>query len=450
MQNAALALFALTNQLGSFSNQLGTVLPSRRVTTPGRAVVAHSLSEWYPTPDVTNNWKDVRDHLEERRDLLASIKAALERPKFHSGFDHRTAFPDFLIPGLREMTQLFKELQLQALYELHRSNPEAAVQSLQLALRFVTLLQEEVPAMSQMVRQSLAGFVANVTWEAIQSHQLSDAQLNALQRSWLNCQFVEGMTRSLHAERAIQMELFDRLRTSSTDLARFVAQCDEWNQVGDHQFGRFATHGWIRRFIQLPLWSFAWCHQDTVRSLEAWDEIFAHHRLATQQSWAALHSTTALSDTAWITSLTSPDQEDISWFTRFRFPFSTLPGSISDALTRRTLLMQTQQQMVLAALALERYRLENEEFPPNLTVLIPKFLEAMPRDHLGGGALRYQPASEGTYLLYSAGNNGEDDGGDAHPDPKEEVLPTVTGGRDFVWPLPASAAEAREALLNAR
>lgn len=449
-QNAALALFGLTNQLSSFSNQLSTVLPSRRVTTPGRAVVAHTLTEWYPSPDITNTWEDVRHHLEERQGLLGSIQAALQRPKFHSGFNHRAAFPDFAISGLREMAQLFKELQLQALYELHRSDPDAAVRSLQLELRFVALLREEVPAMSQMIRQSLAGFVANATWEAIQSHQLSDAHLRALQRSWRECQFIESMTRSLHGERAIQIDLFERLRTSSTDLARFVAQCDEWNKVGDHQFGRFATHGWIRRCIQLPLWKFAWCHQDTLRSLEAWDQIFANHRIATQQSWAALHSTTALSDTAWLTSLTSPDQEDIRWFTRFRFPFSTLPGSISDAMTRRTLLAQTQQQMVLVALALERYRLENQEFPPDLTVLIPKFLEAMPQDHLGGGALRYQPASKGTYLLYSVGNNGQDDGGDAHPDPKEEILPTVSGGRDFVWPLPASPSEAQEALLKAR
>lgn len=63
---------------------------------------------------------------------------------------------------------------------------------------------------------------------------------------------------------------------------------------------------------------------------------------------------------------------------------------------------------------------------------------------MDGKPLRYQPRPDGTFLLYSVGEDGEDNGGD----------PTSTQvandrnkfwwkGRDAVWPMPATAAETK-------
>ena len=67
---------------------------------------------------------------------------------------------------------------------------------------------------------------------------------------------------------------------------------------------------------------------------------------------------------------------------------------------------------------------------------------------MDGKPLRYRLNSDGTYLLYSVGENGEDNSGDPTPAASSPGALGLTplsnywwAGRDAVWPLPASAAE---------
>jgi hypothetical protein len=88
--------------------------------------------------------------------------------------------------------------------------------------------------------------------------------------------------------------------------------------------------------------------------------------------------------------------------------------------------------------------LRHGQLPETLDELVPDFLPSVPIDPNGGKPLRYHPNSDGTYLLYSVGENGVDDGGD----PLLEA--GVTGSNmywqnnhalDWVWPQPATEAE---------
>jgi hypothetical protein len=63
------------------------------------------------------------------------------------------------------------------------------------------------------------------------------------------------------------------------------------------------------------------------------------------------------------------------------------------------------------ACALERHRLAHGRYPESLTALIPTFADALPLDVINGLPLRYQLRQDGTFLLYSTGWNGADDGG---------------------------------------
>jgi hypothetical protein len=65
---------------------------------------------------------------------------------------------------------------------------------------------------------------------------------------------------------------------------------------------------------------------------------------------------------------------------------------------------------------LERYRVAQHAYPPSLDNLAPEFLRAVPIDCTGGGKLRYRLKPDGTYRLYSV-------------------------GEDWVWPRPATAEE---------
>jgi hypothetical protein len=72
---------------------------------------------------------------------------------------------------------------------------------------------------------------------------------------------------------------------------------------------------------------------------------------------------------------------------------------------------------------------------------VPEFVPAVPLDPIDGQPLRYRPNADGTFLLYSVGENGVDDGGN----PSLEKGVTSSNyywqndrALDWVWPQPAT------------
>jgi hypothetical protein len=98
---------------------------------------------------------------------------------------------------------------------------------------------------------------------------------------------------------------------------------------------------------------------------------------------------------------------------------------------------ETERQMTLAAIASKRYQLRHGQLPPSLDALVPEFLPTLPYDYMSAKPLGYRLKPDGTYLLYSVGEDGKDDGGD--PSPAPGPPPGLWGGRDAVWPSPATA-----------
>ena len=62
------------------------------------------------------------------------------------------------------------------------------------------------------------------------------------------------------------------------------------------------------------------------------------------------------------------------------------------------------------ALAVERYRLVNDNIPDTLTALVPTYLETIPKDPFDGSELRYRKLESG-FVVYSVGEDRRDDGG---------------------------------------
>lgn len=69
----------------------------------------------------------------------------------------------------------------------------------------------------------------------------------------------------------------------------------------------------------------------------------------------------------------------------------------------------------LISLALRVYRLENGKYPEQLKELAPRYLKQIPTDPFGGGEnMRYKKIKN-TYVLYSIGSDGVDNGGKPIP-----------------------------------
>ncbi len=84
-------------------------------------------------------------------------------------------------------------------------------------------------------------------------------------------------------------------------------------------------------------------------------------------------------------------------------------------------------QALETRIALERYKRRHGSYPGTLDLLVPEFLAAVPQEPWSAGPLHYRvlptPDEFGRgYTLYSAGEDGVDDGGKMQPDPGR-VLP---------------------------
>jgi hypothetical protein len=113
----------------------------------------------------------------------------------------------------------------------------------------------------------------------------------------------------------------------------------------------------------------------------------------------------------------------------------------------KTMRAEAARRVVITAIALKRFQIKHGNLPDSLTELTPDILPAVLLDPIDGNPLRYHKNNDGTYLLYSIGDDGVDNGGDATID--------VTGkpsnfywqnahSRDWVWPQPATAAEIKK------
>jgi hypothetical protein len=68
--------------------------------------------------------------------------------------------------------------------------------------------------------------------------------------------------------------------------------------------------------------------------------------------------------------------------------------------------------MARVAIALERYRLVQGNYPESLEALQPRYIELLPHDAIGGLPLKYHRTDNGQFVLYSIGWNGMDDVGE--------------------------------------
>jgi len=98
-------------------------------------------------------------------------------------------------------------------------------------------------------------------------------------------------------------------------------------------------------------------------------------------------------------------------------------------------------------LALEVYRAEHGAYPAELAALSPEYLPEIPADRIAGRPLRYtrldEPDEAGRrYLLYSVGQDGQDDGGRTHRfGPTYAIVGRDHQGYDCVFNHPRDAAE---------
>jgi hypothetical protein len=249
----------------------------------------------------------------------------------------------------------------------------------------------------------------------------------------------------MEMERAMTMDFYSQIKQSKQKLNFVIGQNLKTEKMSDGAFGKLPTHGFVLNWLHLPVWRVAWRDQDELASLEQWNFIIEHERIARTNGWAALAAFENEPKLHW--RLAPETKDNLGWYDRMRFLFASQNFSITDVLLRRTLERQTEQQMAITVLGIRRYKLRTGKLPIALSELIPAYLATMPHDFMDGKALRYRIRPDGEdFELYSVGEDGKDNGGDPDQNKEKKSYRQIWDGRDAVWPSAATAAESKLAV----
>jgi hypothetical protein len=434
-ENAADAVFSAARGLGAFNWSNRPPIMSRVV--PGRALVGWR-EPVLPNETVTNVWPGLRAEVGPRLELLAEVHAALQKPALVVPLDYSQAFQAPLV-HLATLKELALWLMAAAILELHEGRTSEAVEHLGALVTLVERFQEPL-LISALVRLACSRMAVPAVWEALQADDLTEAQLAALQKQWETLDYSGQIEAALAMELALQRELIAQMRDSRQTAVAMVGQpqtstiLHELKELGEtaiHDPGT-ALKELLARYPGYWRWKWWRSYQDELALMRAAQAAIAAVRQAREEGCFG----TAL---ARLEEKTGPFPDE-PLGSGFWSGWSDIPHLYS-SLVYRLRDSEIGRRLVITALALRRYQLRHQGLPEQLEALVPEFCGDVPRDPVDGRPLRYRRLSPGEFLLYSVGDNGVDDGGDATPTDSEKFAGSWWKSRDAVWSLPAREQE---------
>jgi hypothetical protein len=348
---------------------------------------------------------------------LEKARAAAREPTLALELDYRKG-NELRLPHYAKIRPLREWLAVAALEALHRNDRDAALENIAGISGLVGLQKDDRLLGLQRFRLWTVNIGLQVTWEALQAEGWTEQQLAKLQDIWDAAACVPDFLPSMETDRVTYLQAYDRDTLKDLlDGLNFVSYYNEEVKQGwDYWIDTsLLTAHWL-------VWRAAWFDQDQLRALRLWQHNFDGTRAVVEQkSWAA-----------W------PVMRERRWtfYDRWRYLlYGTSYGcelQIEEAAKYETL-----REMTVAAIALKRYQLSTGKLPSDLSALVPEFLPALPHDWMDGKPLRYRLNADGTFALYSVGEDGIDNGGDSNP-PLSSGQVRMWSGRDEVWPVPAT------------
>jgi len=254
-------------------------------------------------------------------------------------------------------------------------------------------------------------------------------------------EFIRGDENALAMERVIGEITLSKWRNSNSELQNYFNLMEQFAD----QDQKDTVFDKLKIKIKVFMWRYWWSYPDELRLLTGEQaQLEAARSVETNYSFL----TARRQQEEKLQKLFITTNEDTVWFSNPKELDMHLMLSASlrglSAVFPKVMRVEAAKQMTVTAIALKRYQLKHGNYPADLNSLVPEFLPAVPLDPVDGQPLRYRRNADGTFLLYSVGENGVDDGGD----PSLEKGVTSSSyywqnphALDWVWPQPATEAE---------
>lgn len=301
-----------------------------------------------------------------------------------------------LMPYLSDIRTGTRLLKLEAVVHAENDKPQMAVGSIASSIGLARSLSKEPLLISQLVRIACQTLAVSTVERVINRTEFTDAQLVSLSRILANAEDPSAMVRAFAGERCVGASIF---KMPAAQIPRML------DMAGDrpHLLGVLAIS--LYKFVGLA-------DMDAAVYLDLMNDYIKAMQLPPHQRQEAASAV----DTKF------GEISRIHVFLRVIMP----------ALSRVTTLdVRTiaQVRTAQAGLAIERYHLATGKLPDSLSNLLPAYLDTTPKDPFDGKDLRYKKLETG-FVVYSIGEDGNDDGGKEKP--RKKVRPPAPADVTFI------------------
>jgi hypothetical protein len=402
---------------------------------PGKALAA-SREPVLPTDESTNIWPDLIRIVAENESALEQVRQALAVPDFAFNLDYRQ-MASLLIPHLARVKGIAQWLSTAVMVNLHEGWLTNACDNLLALAALASKNQHESLMISELVRVAITAIALNTTWEALQCSGWTDEQLRDLQSAWQSVDFWSQAEAALAMERPFGEHGYAAGRQSYAAInftgGSTSSGLSELTQMGKEVLDN-PTQGFrsfLHRYPGYWGWKFWQSYDDELESFEAVQAGLEAIRLTKKENVAGFVLVEFEQRAA---RMREARPRTGRWFSQ------AMPEILQRFLFRIRG-VEIQRSLVVAAIALERYKLKHSAYPAEFSALWPEFAAGPFRDPIDGKPLHYRLNPDGSFVLYSVGENGVDDGG--NPEPQEGAPRQWWRARDAVWPRPATTDEIR-------
>jgi hypothetical protein len=337
--------------------------------------------------------------------------AAAERPR--SRFPINWTAPSVFMIPLRQtelLIHLANALSIRASAEVASGKQAEAVADIALGFRLSEAMTNDPMLIDHLVSDAIIGMLAQPIWDGLAARSWNADQLQKLQTLLSRQDALASYAAALRTEEASVSRGVDYLErhADGRDIPRIMAVGEPPNLSFTmrlfYGFVAIAPKGWYDQNKARLV------HFEQKYVLGAIDP--AAHRVfpSVIEAGMAERSATRVSG--------------------YTFYF-LLSSDIFESPLVRAARAQVNCDQATMACALERYFLDQGNYPSDLAALTPAYISKLPNDVVDGAPMRYQLTADGRYRLYSIGWNARDDGGRVAWAHNSQRVDDKSG--DWVW-----------------
>lgn len=359
------------------------------------------------TPQPQTAAQDVLLALSKYNPVIEKLRADSALPYSRFPLNYESQPPAaILLPHLAALKQFSQVIQLRAIAELQNNDSQKALDDVKLSLRLVDSIRTEPFLISHLVRIAILQITLQPIYEGLAERKWSDAQLADLDSELTKLDFLADYQFAIRGERGLEIANIEFLRHPTQNpqfkrprlyfLAPFFSLVQMLSNLSSDE-------GENPQSFQMSLLGFGpsgWLPQNELRLAQF--------------------------DTKWYLPIVDENAQAIS-------PAKTRAagGALGKEIRHRTpeniletlfipnwrnaaekfAYAQSSANLARVAIALERYRLANGNYPDSLDAIAAQFPNGIPHDIINGEPLHYRRTDDGQFVLYSVGWNETDDGG---------------------------------------